>query len=278
MAALGLHIGERDVVAAALHDGQVTHHAQTPWDGPCGDIEAFVNHVVGAVNDLNTSHLGPVWIVFPPGYIHLRRVPLEIAGARDRQKHIAWEAAQTLGYPTENILLRHWASGSSAIWEAVRADLVTLMTQRLEQNGLELGGVCAEPVALYHALHNESDTWRAGVALSADWISIAAGTERALVLAESFRIDPASKESLPDLADLVASRIRGRGERFASFSVAGQADDQLDEFAQHLSTAAGIEAPLLRVSSPVTTEESVPFTRIALAVGATRSSRTGIPS
>lgn len=276
MADLGLHVGERDIVAARVQDGRVTCYSRAPWEGPGHSADTFVGRIVEASGNLNTNNLDPVWIVPPPGFVHLRRIPLEIAGERDRRKHLAWEARQTLGHPVEDIVLRHWASGSSAIWEAVRADLVAHITRRLEEVGLKLGGLCAEPVALYHALLDESHTWRAGVALSTDWISIAAGTERALVLAESFRIDTASKESLEDLADLVASRIRGRGERFASFSVAGQADDQLDAFAQHLSAAAGIEAPLLAAPASDISEEHAPLTRIALAAGATRSSHTGI--
>ncbi len=278
MSDLGLHLGERDIVSATLDDDHIDTHDRAEWHGPGQDMRAFVDRIVEAVGNLDSGHLDGVWIVLPPGYIHLRRVPLEIAGDRDRQRHLAWEAAQTLSHPTDDLVLRHWASGSSAIWEAVRADLVDRLAQQLEDAGHRLGGVCAEPVALYHALLDGSDTWRAGVALSKDWISVAAGTDNALVLAESIRIDAPSRQSLEDLADLVASRIRGRAERYASFAVAGQDETQLEPFAQHLGTAAGMKTPLLGAAAPSDSVGGEPVTRIALAAGATRSSRTGIPS
>ena len=277
MAVVGLHLGDRDVVAATLDENLISH-ATTDWEGPSGKVGTFADRLVGALENLDTAEGDPIWISLPPGYIHLRRIPLEIAGERDRRTHLVWEAAQTLGQAPENLTLRHWASGSAAIWEAVRADLVAGIDQRLETAGFHLGGVCAEPVALYQAMLEDPETWQAGVALSADWVSIAAGSSRALVLAESIRMDAPDKQTLEDVADLVASRIRGRAERFASFSVAGSARGQVDDFARHLAIAAGIEAPLLQAPGSTVSDDPEFGTRVALAAGAARSSTTGLPS
>lgn len=220
MTRLGLHCGRTDVVVAILDDsGALADAGEARLEAGFGTIseapDAFSDAFGRALSELGAAQGDRITVVVPHPFIHLRRIPLEFAGERDRIDQIAWEAAQTLFANPEDLIVEHWAAGSSATWQAYRSVLRDCLRAGCNRAGCAVARICSEPIALYDAIRSDSRVEHAGAAAISEYVaSTAAGSQHALWRANTFAVTDRA-----GVAELIAARLLGRSERLDRISL-----------------------------------------------------------
>jgi hypothetical protein len=114
----------------------------------------------------------PVYLAVPGGIYQMRRVPLEVAEEVDRRSQVGWEVSQALCAPEGQYSVDYVARGSSAIWVAIPTPCVDILSEAFSDQGVELFGLTAEPIALARALRRQDPAGRARAILSGlEWTS-----------------------------------------------------------------------------------------------------------
>jgi len=151
---VGVHIVGRTLRAATLDEAGAVRSTSVR------ELQAAVLPAVanGSVSDSTIDAIArflpegvDVHLALPGGYFHTRKVPLEVADEPARCGQIEWEIGQSLASPGTQFAIHYVPVRSSALWFAVRHDVIDLLRALFSRAGRRLAGTCPEPLALFHA-------------------------------------------------------------------------------------------------------------------------------
>ncbi|MYC16150.1 MAG: hypothetical protein F4Y39_20695 [Gemmatimonadetes bacterium] len=85
--------------------------------------KSFVEELGQALESL-PKPIGTLSFCLSGGLYHIQKIPLEVAGEKDRREQIFWEASQALISPVDNSVIDFIAVGRVAFWTAVRNGVI----------------------------------------------------------------------------------------------------------------------------------------------------------